>query len=219
MDTSPAPPEHWVPVEHRIGGIDRRTVAPALLVLALAIFFSLILPAINNAVDYGDEIAAGDVIDLGEGRLTFVPAEGWDLAGGVRTGAARGSIGVPTVAEVVRDGVSFKVTTGPFDGTPKEFMTQLETLSSKLDDVDGLAAPAQRATISTEGGLRGVTRTSFEGERRGFLAAFVIPVDPPISTRSSIGLEVLVKGRADAVLALEDDITSMLDSITLEEAK
>jgi len=213
------PPEHWVPVEHRVAGIDRRTVWPALLVLGLAMFFSLILPAINNAVDYGDQIKSGDVIDLGEGRLTFVPATGWNLASGVRVGSSRSAVGVPTTAEVVDEGVSFKITTGPFTGTPKQFMAQLEDINNKFHDIDGLAAPASRHTITTPGGLRGVTRTSSEGERRGFVAAFVIKPDPAISTRSSIGLEVLVKGSSDAVDARADDIKAMLDSIDLGDAK
>lgn len=215
----PAAPEDWVPVEHRVAGIDRRTVAPALLVLGLAVLFSFVLPSINNAVGYGDEIQTGDVLDLGEGRLTFVPAAGWDLASGVRVGSSRSAVGVPSSAEVVDGGVSFKVTTGPFTGTPKQFMAQLESLSAKLDDVDGLAAPASRHTISTQGGLTGVTRTSSEGERRGFVAAFVVQPDPGISTRTSVGIEVLVKGTAADVDARENQIKAMLDSIKLEDAE
>lgn len=212
-----SPPEHWVPVDQRIAGIDRRTIAPAIAILVMAIVYSWVLPAVNHAVPYRDEIKAGDVLDLGDGRLTIVPAEGWRLARGVRVGDPRSTVAVPGSVALEDEGVSVVIATGPFDGTPKQFMTQLEAVNGKLDDVDGLASPAHRSTITTTSGITGVTRTSFEGERSGIAAAFVVEADPPLATQSSIGVEVLVKGSASAIQHRMEEITAMIKSLALEE--
>jgi hypothetical protein len=72
----------------RGAGIDRRTVGPALLVLALAVLMSVVLPAIDGATSYRDEIDKGDVAEIADG-LTLVPTTGWDLATGALVGHTR----------------------------------------------------------------------------------------------------------------------------------
>ena len=71
----PEPVYLWVPVEHRILGIDRRTIAPSLAVLAFMVLMAVVVPSIDDSVDYDDPIVAGDVMDLVGGTLTFVPAD------------------------------------------------------------------------------------------------------------------------------------------------
>ncbi len=212
------PPERWVPVDQRVAGVDRRTILPALAVLLMAIVYSWVIPAVNHAVPYGDETQAGDVLDLGDGRLTVVPGEGWNIARGVRVGGTRSSVGIPGTFEVEDEGVSVKVATGPFTGTPQQFMAQLEDVNGKLEDVDGLASPAHRSTITTTSGVTGVTRTSFEGERSGIVVAFVVDADPALLAQRSIGVEFLVKGSTEAIRHRMDEITAMIKSLALKEA-
>src|SRR6218665_2596803 len=71
-----APIEGHVPVEHRFLGLDRRTTPLALVLVAIAAVFLVVVPSIDRAVGWDDAIEAGDVIDLGDG-VTFVPPEGW----------------------------------------------------------------------------------------------------------------------------------------------
>jgi hypothetical protein len=52
----PAP--EWVPVEHRFAGLDRRTIAPALGVLAFLLFLTFGLPFVNAAISAEDPVEA-----------------------------------------------------------------------------------------------------------------------------------------------------------------
>jgi hypothetical protein len=59
----------------RVAGIDRRTVKPALLVLALAVLMSVVLPSIDGETPYRDEVHSGDLAAVGDG-ITLVPRAG-----------------------------------------------------------------------------------------------------------------------------------------------
>jgi len=116
---APPHPEDWVPVEHRVFGIDRRTILPALGVLVFMVLMAVGLPAIDQSVDYDDPIAAGDVMDLVAGKLTFVPAQRWNRVDGSLVGEGAPEA-VGSVSVVAIEDVSVTVTTGKFDGTPDE---------------------------------------------------------------------------------------------------
>lgn len=77
------PDDRWVPVDRRWFGLDRTTILPAAIVLAVAIVMSIVIPQINDAVSYDDPVVAGDVMELQYG-ITFVPAPGWGITDGVR---------------------------------------------------------------------------------------------------------------------------------------
>ena len=66
------PGERWVPVDGRWLGLDRRTLVPALVVLAVAALMSIVLPAANKLTPYDDEVVEGDVVSIGV--ASFVPA-------------------------------------------------------------------------------------------------------------------------------------------------
>ena len=59
--------------------IDRWTVKPALLVLALAVLMSVVLPLINRKTPYRHPVRRGEIAELAEG-ITLVPTPGWDLS-------------------------------------------------------------------------------------------------------------------------------------------
>src|SRR5262245_9135453 len=73
---SPAAPVGHVPVEHRWLGLDRRTLAPGLGVLLLALLWAVVLPAVNEAVPDDREVGAGTVLVASHG-VTVVPPVGW----------------------------------------------------------------------------------------------------------------------------------------------
>lgn len=55
--------------------IDRQTVKPALLVVALALLMSVVLPLIDSETPYRDALQRGDIVELAD-RLTLVPCAG-----------------------------------------------------------------------------------------------------------------------------------------------
>jgi hypothetical protein len=81
-------------------GIDRRTVKPALLVLALAVLMSVVLPLIDSRTRYQDEIHEGDVAQIAEG-ITLVPTPGWNLASGALVGDTRSPVGSTGTTQLV----------------------------------------------------------------------------------------------------------------------
>jgi hypothetical protein len=205
----PSPPAGWVPVEHRVLGIDKRTIAPALVVLGLLILLAFVVPAIDDAVPYDDPIRAGDVMDLVGGRLTFVPAEGWNRVDGSLVG--EGSVEAPGSASLLTmEDISVSITTGAFEGTPDELLDQINAVNEDLKDPRGLGASGARQTVTTDSGLVGVAETFTGLEQRGVTAAFVVDVDG-----TSVGVEVVVKGSVESMSDHFDRIVAMLDSIAL----
>ena len=78
---APSPPahlEHDVPVEHRWLGLDRRTIAPALGVAILALFWAVVVPAIDRAIPEDRKVEAGQVFGAGNG-VTVAPPTGWNV--------------------------------------------------------------------------------------------------------------------------------------------
>jgi hypothetical protein len=205
----PAPPPGWVPVEHRVLGIDKRTIAPALLVLGLLVLLAFVVPAIDDAVPYDDPIVAGDVMDLVGGRLTFVPADGWNRVDGSLVG--EGAVEVPGSASVLTmEDISVSITTGAFEGTPDELLDQINRVNEALKDPRGLGASGARQTVTTESGIVGVAETFTGVDQKGITAAFVVDVDG-----TSVGVEVVVKGSVQSMSDHFDEIVAMLDSIAL----
>jgi hypothetical protein len=96
---------------HTIG-----TAGPALLVLALAVLMSVVLPLIDADTAYRDEIDEGDVVQIADG-LTLVPAPGWALAGGALVGETRSTVGTTVDTQLVEGGVELDVQAAPFKGT------------------------------------------------------------------------------------------------------
>lgn len=204
-------PDDWVPVERRLLGIDKRTILPALAVLAFGVLLGVVLPSVNESVDYDEPIVAGDVVDLVGGELTFVPAEGWNRVDGslVGEGAAE-SVGSKTV--LVAEDASVSITTGTFDGTPDELLDQINDLNEDLQDPRGLGTAGPRQPINSASGLTGVAETFSGLDERGVTAAFVVDVDG-----TSVGVEIVVRGSVDTISNRLDEIAAMLDTVGLQD--
>ena len=208
----PPRPEDWVPVEHRILGIDKRTIAPSLAVLVFVIVLAVGLPAVDDSVGYDDPIVAGDVMDLAGGTLTFVPAEGWNRVDGSLVGEGPAE-SVGSVSTVVLKDVIVTITTGEFDGTPDELLDQINELNESLEDPRGLGATGPRQEITTATGLTGVAETFTGLDERGVVAAFVVDVDG-----TSVGVEIVVRGSVETIGDHLEEIATMLDTMALQDA-
>ena len=56
-----------MPVEHRIFGLDRRSLLPGLVMIGLSVQWTVVIPAVNDALRYGQQTKAGDVFALERG--------------------------------------------------------------------------------------------------------------------------------------------------------
>jgi hypothetical protein len=207
-----ARPEDWVPVEHRILGIDKRTILPSLAVLLLVVLMGTILPNIDESVSYDDPIVAGDVMDVVGGTLVFVPAVGWNRVDGSLVGEGTPEA-VGSVSSLALEDASVTITTGEFDGTPDELLDQINKVNEDLQDPRGLGSAGPRQSITTASGLTGVVETFTGLDERGVTAAFVVDVDG-----TSGGVEVVVRGSAQTISDHLDEIATMLDSMALQDS-
>jgi hypothetical protein len=196
----PAP--EWVPVEHRFAGLDRRTIAPALGVLAFLLFLTFGLPFVNAAISAEDPVEAGDVMRVGSG-VTFVPAVGWNVEQGLRVAEETGSA-VPLPAVLTQGTVEVIVSVDAFDGTPAELLDLIDSTKVGIQDIEDFQLVTDQRTVTTTSGIQGVA-SGFTGVgTEGVLAAFVV---------DGHGIEVIAYGSHGDLLQYADDIEAMIDSI------
>jgi hypothetical protein len=202
----PVEPDNWVPVERRFLGLDKRTILPALGILALVVIFAGVLPAINEGVSYNREAKAGDVIDLGAG-VTFVPADGWGITKGSLSTDKTRSGSKSAIALLVNGAVTFTVQQAPFEGTPNQLLTVINRTTASLRDNQGFHVSGNRRTITTNQGEQGVAEAYTGTDTGGILAAFVF---------GGTGVKVTAVGPPGAVENQVDDVAAMIGSINYE---
>jgi hypothetical protein len=188
--------------------MDRRTLLPAGLVALLVALTFWILPAIDEQVSLDDPIGAGDVIQVGQ-NVQFDPATGWNLESGLRAGTST-SGNYPESSTLTKDGVTFTVTTGSFDGTPRDLLDQLKKNNDKFGPDAADIQTGDLSSFQTAGGLSGVIARFTTTASDGLLAALSVDGD---------GIEVSVYGPASLPSdpELEREIVAMLRSINLVE--
>ena len=162
---------HWVPVERRVVGLDRRTLLPAGLVALLFAVAVWLLPAVNEAVPTDDPVRAGDVIQVGD--VEFVPVAGADLLTGLRQGEPGPGGTYPGTAALTYDGVRFQITADTYEGTPAQLLAQIERNTEGYRGGGGFQVVGDPVTIVNAAGDKGVA-TRFDGDKAaGLIAAYV----------------------------------------------
>ena len=194
----------------RTAAIDRRTVGPAVLVLALAVLMSVVLPSIDSATSYRDQVDKGDRAEIADG-LTLVPATGWDLATGVLAGRARSPVGTTATTEIVDGSVELTVQTAPFDGTPAALLTRVNQIDADLERVQGrAAATTRRYAVETRQGAVGVAEDFVGIDKQGTIVAFVFRSH---GQSTGEGVKVVVAGSKASISRRRDDVVEMIRSI------
>jgi hypothetical protein len=192
-----------VPVEHRLFGLDRRTLPFAAVAVAVWLLWTVVLPWIDRAVPWHDTIAAGERIQL-TGDVTFAPAAGWGLISGLRTTDRTKSGQTSTDVELVNGGVSLFIQRGPWTGSARDLLRQITKITTTARGGRGIQLSSQAVTFQTASGHDGVLE-SFRSQRvDGLIAALVF---------SDQGLQVQVVGPPDQLETLAPDIGAMLLSI------
>jgi hypothetical protein len=201
----------------RSAGIDRRTVKPALLVVALAVLMSVVLPSIDRDTPYRDTLHDGDVAEIA-GGITLVPTAGWDLAGGALVGHTRSPVASTATTQLVDGSVDLAVRAAPFAGTPSALLSRVDAINADLEHARGrAAATSDRYAVTTRQGVVGVAQDFVGVDEQGSIVAFVFPTRTQ-STASRgqstpEGVEIVVSGPKGPISRRRDDIVAMIRSI------
>lgn len=205
-----------MPVEHRWYGIDRRPLPLALGVLAVVLVMIVVIPAIDRAVSWDDEVAAGDVITMGQG-LTFVPPVGWSVEDGIRVGEepATGVGGQDVTALLTNGGVTVAVTASSYDGTAEDLLALVSRAREQADDEGTFEIAGATGTVTTTSGLTGISEpfTSTDGDGR--LVVFVIDAGEAAATPT--GLTFTITAAPGQSPQATDAVDALLASVTYEE--
>jgi hypothetical protein len=202
------PPDGWIPVEHRVLGLDRRTIGPALFVLGLGFVMATILPALNSALSYDDPVEPGDVIGL-DGGITFVPTPGWGIVQGRRVSDENASRTFGQRATVEQGDVAFTVETSPVeDGEDAAgLLERIDDTDEKLEGENGFRIIGPTQPVATDAGVDGVEQAFTASGSEGMIAAFVF---------GDTGVEVVATALPGRFIARQDDVDAMVASISRE---
>jgi hypothetical protein len=188
-------------------------VGPALLVLALALLMSVVLPSIDNHTSYRDQVHTGDVAQIADG-VTLVPTPGWDLASGALAGRTRTPVESTAQTELVHGSVKLSVQAAPFNGTPSALLRRLNKIGT---DLYRARAATRSYPVTTRQGAVGVGEDFVGGSRQGSVVAFVFkPHTQSSQSRAQStreGVAVIVSGPKGPISRRRGDIVAMIRSI------
>ncbi|GIE99275.1 hypothetical protein [Paractinoplanes rishiriensis] len=199
-------PPDWVPVEHRLFGLDRRTFRPALIVLTVALVLIYGLPLVSAAIPWHNAIKAGDVLDLG-GGATAVPPVGWQLESGALVGAAGG--GSPV--QLATGGATIAIQVASFPGSADAFLDQVQRAEG--DDRPG-GLGGGRTTATTDSGLVGVAQSSTSTGGDGLEVAFKLATGSGPAVAEAPALLVVVRTAPGQFERFQQAVTALVRSIT-----
>ena len=196
-----------VPVEHRIFGLDRRTLPFAGVALAVWVLWAVIAPAVDDAVPWSDEVRAGDVLQVTP-TVTMVPTPGWGIQSGLRTTDRTSSGNTSEPVVLTADGIAFQVTSGPWTGTPAALLNQSTIIASTVVGPEKFRLTQDATTIQTRDGRVGVLDGFSTPTAEGLIAALVF---------DGTGLQIQVVGQPQHLAAHARDIAAMIVSISDRE--
>lgn len=192
-------------VEDRWFGLERRTIKPTLVVLAIALLLIYGLPAVNAAIPWDNQTEAGDVLDLGDGA-TAVPPVGWQLEGGTLVGGPQAG----NDALLASGGTMIQLSVVRFDGTASAFLDQVQR--SRSDDPTRGQGP--RDTVITGDGLVGVVQTSSAPSGDRLSATFKLTTGSAEEVAAAPGLLVEMASAPDQFELNRNAADDLLRSIT-----
>ena len=184
-------------------GLDRRTVPFAVAALAVWLLWVVVVPAVDDAVPWRDVTRPGDVFQV-TSTVTMTPAVGWGVQSGLRT-TDRTASGVNSDdVALVADGVAFRITSGPWTGTPGGLLDQITVITGSALRGDSFRLTRGTTTIRTDQGDIGVLVGFATPRVEGLIAALVYDDE---------GLQIQAVGAPEQLDAHADEISRMIASI------
>jgi hypothetical protein len=195
--------EGWVPVEQRWLGLDKRTLTPAIVVAAIALLLTVVVPLVNRALPQNDPILAGQRLDLG-GGIIVTPPVGWELENGIRAGETTTVPLTPGTADAAfsGDGVSISIHVAPFTGDTTALLDQVEKVDNTVS--------GRRSTVAAQGGITGLAESYTGVSNDGLVAAYTFPKD-------DIGMTITVTAPAGQLAAHVGQVDAVLHSVSRQE--
>ncbi|WP_125100471.1 hypothetical protein [Leucobacter chromiireducens] len=189
------------PVDRRLLWFDRASLPLALVVVAVFVVLTVVVPRIDRSIPWSDPIVAGDQLALSD-TIVVTPVPGWNLEAGYRVaGDSREPNGA---ARLVSSGVTIDLTADTFSGTPAELLAQVELVTERTQD-PSFRAHGGVAPTATSAGVAGV-RQAFAGlAGDGQIFAFVL---------GDSGVTATVTGPSAQVRALSGAIEHTVASIS-----
>ena len=130
---------------------------------------------------------------------------GWTLADGLPLGPQPRSGGYPPTAAVVRDAVTFAVTTTRWTGTPAALLGQFQSTTDAVEDRRALHVVGDPRPFTTAAGPVGVLARYRSTTTDGLVATLVL---------DGTGVLVRVVGPTEVTVNPSSDVVAMLTSIT-----
>ncbi len=208
-------PSDRVPADQRILGIDKRTIWPGVVLLIVFLLWSQLMPWINDQVALDNPIVAGDVINLGNGEVTFIPAVGWDLLSGtLLTDGNEDAASIPSSATLLSDTVSYSAKSGNWDGTANELLDQVIKVNGSLDEL-GVKDEQNRISITNADGVPGELAYLVGVDQAALIVTFVFE---PEGGGTKIGVDIEVRGEPAQLKELAEEYAPMIETTTYRPA-
>ncbi|MGZ0147717.1 hypothetical protein ACXJJ3_11665 [Kribbella sp. WER1] len=201
-----ATPQGWVPVEHRLLGLDRRTFAAGFTALAVALLLIYGFQGLNAAIPWHNEIRAGQVLDLGNGA-TAVPPVGWQLEHGTLVGGA-GASATNLQVVLASGGATIELDGTTYDGDAQAFLDQV-----RRSEGDSVTVRGARGSLTTETGLTGVVQSSTGPGGDAVDVAFKMAVGTPDQVAAAPALLVQIRTAAGQFERYREQVDALLRSI------
>ena len=191
-----------VPVQHRFGGLDRRSFVPALVVVGIWLLWAVAVPHLDGAIDHEDQVRSGERFAISD-ELAITPPSGWDVISGFRVTDVPAT-GSGDEAVFSNGTVTVIVSTDDYTGTPNDLLEQIDKVTSATGAVESFHVTDGRASVTTSTGLTGVSETYTGRGFEGTITAFV---------SDGTGIQVQSAGQPDQETAVSRQIAHMIDSI------
>ena len=181
-----------VPVEHRALGLDRRTITPALVIAAIVIFYSVVIPYADGLVDHDSAVEAGTNLVVGS-DVSIVPPAGWEVTD--RTALDEGSL------ELHNSGIIVNATVGPFTGELDDLLGYADGI---VDDAETAVVHHEASSIVAADGTPGLEEHWDGLNTEGLLAVF---------SDGEQGVVIAVEGPEPMVTRHQQELDQMIRSV------
>lgn len=181
-----------VPVEHRVLGLDRRTITPAVIIAAIVLFYAVLIPYVDGLVDHDSAVEPGTSVVIGAG-VSLVPPAGWEITD--RTALDEGSL------ELHNSGIIVNANVGPFNGDLDDLLAYADGL---VDDAESAVVHHEARSIVAADGTAGLEEQWDGLNTQGLLAVF---------SDGTVGVVITVEGPEPMVTRHQQELDQMITSV------
>jgi len=181
-----------VPVEQRLLGLDRRTIAPAVVIAVIVAFYAVVIPYVDGFVDHDSAVQAGTSLVIGN-DVSIVPPAGWEVTD--RTALDAGSL------ELHNSGIIVNASVGPSTGELDDLLAYEDGV---VDDAESGVVHHEASSIVAADGTAGLEEHWDGVNTEGLLAVF---------SDGTLGVVISVEGPQPMVTRHQQELDQMIASV------